>query len=258
MCLGPTPKDLLRHDPDPVFPVHPTTGHLLLPSAPAQPENGSQMTNHPRHLVVRRRPRALAIALAAGALMMGAASTAEAHDSLLGTSPAAGSTTVVVPARVTLTLSEPALAVGTIVIVTGPAGPVQRGKPALVDNTITQRLQPGSPAGAYTVTWRATSSDGHPVSGRFSFTAAKASPGGSTTATTPAIPATPTTSAPSTAPTTSAAAIPASPAPAVATGGTSALWGLLAGGLVVLLLLGTFLVRRKPRSTPEGERDPRS
>jgi copper resistance protein C len=195
--------------------------------------------------------------LAVTALLAGAAGTAEAHDSLLGTSPAAGSTTVVVPARVTLTLSEPALAVGTTVIVTGPAGHVQTGKAALADRTITQRLQPGSPAGAYTVKWRATSSDGHPVSGTFSFTAAKASPGGSAPATTPAIPATPTTSTPSAAPSTTAAAIPAPSAPAGATGGTSALWGLLAGGLVVLLLLVTFLVRRKPQATPEGERDPR-
>ncbi len=216
------------------------------------------MTNHPRHILVRRHPRALAIALAAGTLLMGGATTAEAHDSLLGTSPAAGSTTVAVPARVTLTLSEPALAVGTTVVVTGPAGPVQAGKPALLDNTIAQRLQPGSPAGAYTVTWRATSADGHPVSGRFSFTAAKASPGGSATPTTPVAPATSTTPTPSTAPTASAAARPASPVPAAATGGAAARWGLLAGGLVVLLLLGTFLVRRKPRSTPDGERDSRS
>lgn len=216
------------------------------------------MTNHPRHLVVRRRSRALAIVLAVTASLIGAANTAEAHDSLLGTSPAAGSTAVVVPARVTLTLSQPALAVGTIVIVTGPAGPVQRGKPVLVEKTITQPLQPGSPAGAYTVTWRATSSDGHPVSGRFSFTAAQASPGGSAPATTSATPVTPTTPTPSTAPTTSAASIPASSTPAVTTGGTSALWGLLTGGLVALLLLGTFLVRRNPRSTPEGERDPKS
>lgn len=218
------------------------------------------MANHPHHLVVRRSSRALAIVLAGTALLMGAASAAQAHDSLLGTSPAAGSTTVVVPARITLTLSEPALKVGTAVIVTGPAGPVQTGKAALSDNTITQRLQPGSPAGAYTVTWRATSSDGHPVSGRFSFTAAKASPGGSTPATTSASPATQTTSTPSAAPTTSAAtaaSIPASSTPAAGTGGTSALWGLLAGVLIVLLL-GTFLVRRRPRSSPEGERDHRS
>jgi len=186
--------------------------------------------------------------LAAGVLLTGAASAAEAHDSLLGTSPAAGSTTMVVPARVTLTLSEPAIAVGTIVIVTGPAGPVQTGKVTLVDTTIAQRLQPGSPAGGYTVTWRATSADGHPVSGRFSFTAAKASPGGIA----------PATSTPTASPATSAAAIPASAAPAVATGGASAAWGLLAGAIVILLLLGTFLARGKPRRTPEGERDPRS
>ena len=214
------------------------------------------MTTNHRRLVDRRRSRALAIVLMTGALLIGTASTAEAHDSLIGTSPAAGSSTAVVPARVTLTLSQPALAVGTVVIVTGPAGPVQTGRAVLVDNTVTQRLLPGSPAGAYTVTWRVTSTDGHPVNGTFSFTAATASPGAK--ATTPATPATPTTSTTPATPATSSAPPPASSAPAVGTWSTSVLWWLLAGGVVVLLLLGTFVVRRNPRSTPEGERDPKS
>jgi hypothetical protein len=41
----------------------------------------------------------------------------------------------------------------------------------LAENTVSQDLQPGAPAGSYTVAWRVTSADGHPVSGAFSFTA---------------------------------------------------------------------------------------
>jgi LPXTG-motif cell wall-anchored protein len=209
---------------------------------------------------VGRRPRALAVALAVSAMLMGGAGAAEAHDELIGTSPAAGSSVAVVPARVTLTLSQPALAVGTLVIVKGPDGPVQTGKARLVDNTVTQRLRPGSPAGRYTVAWRTTSSDGHPVSGTFSFTAAKASPGVSTPATSPA-PTSPTTSAPSATsetPTTPAVSTPASSTPADTTGSSSGLWWVLAGAVAVLLLLAGFVLARKPRSTPAGERDPRS
>jgi copper resistance protein C len=203
--------------------------------------------------------RALSIALAVGALLMGGAGAAGAHDELVGTSPAAGSTAAVAPQRVTLTLSQPALAVGTIVIVTGPDGPVQTGKPTLVDNVITQRLQPGSPAGRYTVAWRATSSDGHPVSGTFSFSAAKASSDGTTPTTTaapPTAPSTSATSAASTTPTAPAASTPASSTPADATESSSALWWAVAAVVAALLLLAGFVLGRKPRSTPQGERDP--
>jgi len=220
---------------------------------------------HPRFMHTRppsfSTSRTLAIALAAGALLIGSAGAAQAHDELIGTSPAAGSTAAVAPARVTLTLSQPALAVGTIVIVNGPDGPVQTGKPTLVNTTITQRVRPGSPAGRYTVAWRATSADGHPVTGTFSFTAAKASPGVTTPTTTPAPPTTPSTSAASAtsaAPAAPAASTPASSTPAEATGSSSALWWFVAAGVAVLILLAGFVLGRKPRSTPQGERDPKS
>lgn len=208
----------------------------------------------PDRKVVRRRARALATALAATALLMGAPAPAQAHDVLVGSSPADGSVAAVVPARVTLTFSEPVLAVGAVVIVNGPAGPVQGGKPSMAGRTITQRLRPGSPAGRYAVVWRATSADGHPVSGTFSFTATSASP---------SLPAPATTTE---TPTASAVATPASPptsatptsTPTGATGNASAVWWVVAGGVLLLLLLVVFILTRKPRSSPENERDPRS
>ena len=44
-----------------------------------------------------------------------------------------------------------------------------------MDNTVAQSIGPDAPAGTYTVQWRVTSADGHPISGTFGFTA---EPGG--------------------------------------------------------------------------------
>jgi len=196
------------------------------------------VTHRPHVLRSRWRPRALAVVLAAAALLVGAATAAQAHNNVVGTSPADGTTAKVVPAQVVLTFNEPALAVGTEIIVTGPAGQVQTGAAVLVNNTVTEHLQPGSPAGQYTVVWRVTSSDGHPVSGRFSFSAASPSPGQRATATT-------ATNSPTST-------------PASVSGQSPALWWVAAGGVVVLLLLVTLIRTRKPRTTPYDERDPRS
>jgi methionine-rich copper-binding protein CopC len=181
-------------------------------------------------------PRALAVVLAVAALLVGSATAAQAHNILVGTSPAGGSTAKVVPAQVTLTFNEPALALGTVIIVTGPAGQEQSGAAVLVNNTVTEHLQPGSPAGPYTVLWRVTSADGHPVSGTFSFTATSPSPGERPTATT--------------------ATISAISPPANGPGQSTALWWVMAFGVLVLLPLVVFVATRRPRATPHDERDP--
>lgn len=192
------------------------------------------MTQHPNRFGAGWRTRALAVVLAVTALLVGVATVAEAHDVLVSTSPADGSTVAVVPASVRLTFDAPALAIGTGIIVTGPAGQVQSGAAVLVDNTVTEHLRPGSPAGAYTVVWRVTSIDSHTVSGKFSFTANSPSPGQQATATT----ATTTTSG--------------------AAGHASTLWWGAAVLVLVLLLLVAFIIARKPGTIPDDERDPRS
>jgi methionine-rich copper-binding protein CopC len=99
------------------------------------------------------------------------ASQAFAHNSLTSTNPADKEMVQGPPRAVMLTFDDPVIATGTQVVVTGPSGQIQQGKPALAKNTVTQDLQPGAPARTYTVSWRVTSADGHPVSGTFSFTA---------------------------------------------------------------------------------------
>ncbi len=97
---------------------------------------------------------------------------AAAHDDLIGTDPADGATVGTAPDRVTLTFTQPALELGTQVLVTGPDGSTVSDGPVLLDGTtVAQRLLAMRPAGAYRVDWRVTSEDGHPVSGTFTFTA---------------------------------------------------------------------------------------
>jgi copper resistance protein C len=130
------------------------------------------------------------------------ASPASAHNTLIATNPADQVTVQSAPQAVVLTFDEPAIAMGTQVVVTGPSGQVQQGQPRLADNAITEDLQPGAPAGAYTVAWRVTSADGHPVSGTFSFRAK--------TAAATQLPTTPQTSPPTTPTPTQRGRIPGS------------------------------------------------
>lgn len=196
--------------------------------------------------------RVLGVVLAVTVLLVGPATAAEAHNILIMTTPKNGATVAVVPAQVSLTFSEPAVAIGTILVVTGPAGQVQTGAAVLVDNTVTEHLRPGSPAGRYRVAWRVTSSDGHPVSGSFSFTALAASPGPQVA------PTTSTASSPAVATSTSGAARVSGAARASQGGSSSALWWIGVAGTIALLHLMGFIVFSKTRLAPEEERDHQS
>jgi copper resistance protein C len=167
--------------------------------------------------------------LAIAGLVIGA-SPASAHNVLKSTSPADGQKVASTPSSVVLTFDEPAIAIGTKLVITGPEGPVQIGKPSLVDNTVTQDLQPGSPAGAYTVDWRVTSADGHPISGSFTFMAEAA--GG-----------------PSTAPSLAPQPSPAATAPTAR--GSSGLW--LVAAAILVVASGLIAISRRRRLT-SGDR----
>ncbi|MDM7829998.1 copper resistance CopC family protein [Cellulomonas edaphi] len=140
-----------------------------------------------------RRRTAPASGLVVGVLLalgVAVAPAAQAHDELVGTEPADGTTVATVPEKVTLSFEEPAVALGTAIEVTSPDGTVvSAGDPVLVDTTVSQAVEGDSlPAGTYDVTWRVTSQDGHAVSGAFSFvaaqpTTAEASPAPTTQAT---------------------------------------------------------------------------
>lgn len=127
----------------------------------------------------RRRPRRraghpvltlLLAALLAPLVTLLAAPTASAHNALLSTTPARGAVLTTMPAVVALHFDLPSGALGTQVVVLGPTGNVAAGAPRLIDDDVRQPINPGSPAGEYTVNWRAISADGHPVQGAFAFT----------------------------------------------------------------------------------------
>lgn len=127
----------------------------------------------------------LALGLATGpaaGLVIVDGGVAAAHDVLERTSPAAGTTVDRMPQTVKLTFSEEPLDIGTQVVVSGPRGPVSSGAPKIDGRDVTQAVSPSSPAGDYTVSYRVTSDDGHPVTGTFGFHATVGLDGSTATA----------------------------------------------------------------------------
>lgn len=186
-----------------------------------------------------RRLRGRALALLAGALLvLLPALPAQAHDRLEASSPADGSTVPTAPSAVVLTFNAPAIALGSKVVVTGPDGAVvSEGDAQFVDTAVTQQLAGDLPAGQYRVEWRVTSSDGHPVSGTFAYTAS-APAAGSTTASpsgTPSATESSTPSAPGSATPSEAASSPAGPVADPSSSSSGAPAWLVAGGAVVAL-----------------------
>jgi copper resistance protein C len=119
-----------------------------------------------------RRGRLFAAVVVAAVLVLGpGGGAANAHDVLVGSVPAAGAAVDTAPSSVAIEFSDVPQALGTQVVVVGPDGaPVSAGDAEQDGRTIRRPLAEDVPAGAYTVRWRATSADGHPLSGTFGFT----------------------------------------------------------------------------------------
>lgn len=102
-----------------------------------------------------------------------AAAPAFAHDELLASDPAADSTVGALPAEITLTYSGVLIDEDGVnaVSVTDAAGTeLAVGSPQLDGTRVAQAVE-GDSQGPITVRWRVVSSDGHPVSGEFTFVA---------------------------------------------------------------------------------------
>jgi len=98
---------------------------------------------------------------------------AQAHDALLSSTPASEAALSTAPSAVELEFSAAPVPLGTQVLVLGPDGEtVSAGAAELRGTTVVQQLSGSLPAGAYTVEWRSTSSDGHPLAGSYGFTVA--------------------------------------------------------------------------------------
>ena len=181
---------------------------------------------------MRLRPRPLVVLGAVLGVLLGmfGVATASAHATLESSVPADGANLPAPPDRVTLTFGEDIATVGVAVLVTGPTGTVTSGAPGVRGPVVTQRLTPGLSAGAYAVTFRVVSADGHPVSGQIHFTVGV--PASTTTARTSPVP----TSSPS-ARVSDRAAPPGGPAPAVPLG--------VAALVLAALIVGSLAWRRR-------------
>lgn len=177
-----------------------------------------------------------ALLLTAGGLLV--ASPASAHDELVSSDPDADASLDALPAQLTMNFSgEVATDPGaTEVQVTDAGGAsLATGDPVVEGTAVTQALS-GEVSGAVTVLWKVVSSDGHPISGEYSFTVSSAT----TPAPTPAPTASATVDPPveTVAPTEPAEEIQ-TPVPASA-GEDSAgqIWPWVVGGIVVIAILG--------------------
>lgn len=181
------------------------------------------------HLVTRLRGAGLAIALVVvlAGLVGVPAGPAWAHVQLLSSTPAAGSTVEQAPHQIVLEFTDDLLDLSQDVIVTTPTGDRLTGLDVSVAGPrAIAALPDGLGPGAYTVTWRVVSRDGHPIEGRFAFSIAGVGP--------------------ATRPPTTSTATTSEPTPAGwSSSGPAWAWVVVA---VVLVGAASMLVRRRRRS----------
>ena len=113
------------------------------------------------------------------------AAPAAAHAELVSSNPGNGERLEEAPSEIELTFTESVnLLEGAIRLLDGVGETVSTPDPVVSGLTLTWPMPPELADGAYTVSWRVISSDGHPVAGAFSFgvgiDAALVSPVGST------------------------------------------------------------------------------
>lgn len=192
--------------------------------------------------VMRARPAGLSVGLrVVGAvavllgLLGGATAPAAAHTDLVGSDPADGASLLRAPDRVTLTFNEamdPRLASVTLTV--GPGGGTLLSVVAGAEPTeLVARMPAGMAAGGrWRIAFRVTSTDGHPVQGKFSFNVKP--------------PLASATDAPSTASETDPAATPSdSASSSIGDRRPRFEWavGLAVGGLLILLAVLVVVAR---------------
>lgn len=203
----------------------------------------------------------LATLLLGAGLTLAVATPAQAHDELVSSYPEASSTITGSPAEITLSFSGELIAgmQSAAVEVIAPDGQnIATDAPSEDGTSITQHLAPNPPAGLFTVRWKVVSSDGHPISGEYTYTVAP----------TDAVPSSPAAT-PSTAPQTPAPTATATEAPADngyggETSGGGDTFAILAvvggvvvlgGALVIVLMVGRERRRRDRADAARAARD---
>lgn len=199
---------------------------------------------------ITSRFRCLLIALTALLLTVGSLATAtpaSAHDELVSTDPESGSTVETMPEELVLTFSgilSTEDGATELAVTDADGASLADGDPEVVETTVTQPLA-GEATGPITVQWKVVSSDGHPISGEFSFDVAAPDPTPTPTPTASSPAAAPTATE---TPTATPSASPETPAEASST----VPW--IVGGIVALAVIAAvvYLVASRRRTPPSA------
>jgi copper resistance protein C len=117
-----------------------------------------------------RRLAAAVTAVLFVALSLVGAGAAAAHATVIATDPVDGATLAEAPARVSATFNEAMQSAFAAMTVVGPDGNIwSTGAPQVQDAVVSVAVRPLGPSGTYTVNYRATSADGHVVTGSWTF-----------------------------------------------------------------------------------------
>ncbi|GAY12603.1 copper resistance CopC family protein [Pseudonocardia sp. N23] len=177
--------------------------------------------------------RVAAAAAVAALIVLGTATPALAHDELGSSTPANGAQLATAPDAARLVFSAPLDPLFVQTAVTTPDGSRWEAGPTRVEgSTVVVPLRTDVPVGEYTLAYRVTSQDGHPISGGVTYRVTT-----NTAPTSAAVPVTPNTPAPPTA-----QAAPLSPAAEVQNGGAP-IWPWLVGAILVVAA-AIFVIRR--------------
>ncbi|MFZ4893561.1 copper resistance CopC family protein [Plantibacter sp. Mn2098] len=139
------------------------------------------VTQRFRTAVVAMAAALIAVPVVAGIVVGGVAAPASAHNTILSTTPEKDSTVTEQPGQIVITTNDNLLDLGEA----GNANQIQVSGPgteklyygtacaAVNGPALVMPVQFGQP-GVYTVTWQLVSTDGHPLSGSYTFTWAPA------------------------------------------------------------------------------------
>jgi methionine-rich copper-binding protein CopC len=130
---------------------------------------------------MRRAVAFLLSGLLTGAVMLGLAAPALAHNVLVDSDPKDGTSLDAGPRAISLTFDQAVNGgenLNTVTVIGADNSHWEAvGEPTIKNNTVTAQVRPLGPAAEYTVSYRILSADGHPVSGSLKFTLTKAGTG---------------------------------------------------------------------------------
>ncbi|AWK70494.1 copper resistance protein CopC [Rhodococcus oxybenzonivorans] len=122
--------------------------------------------------------KVIAVGLLAMLASMIGVGSATAHSVVLSSNPENGAQIAAAPERVSVTFNEALQESFASLTVVGPDGNLwTKGDPSVEGATVSAELGELGQAGDYTIAFRVTSADGHPVSGTRTFTLTQAGSG---------------------------------------------------------------------------------